>query len=322
MLTALALVSVPVAGAFAQEGAAFLRVPVGARAVSQGQAVAASRMGADGIWWNPASLAWLKDREVGLNYSSNFILTGTSLDLVYPAGRAGVLSASALFYNIGEQTATDRLGNSTGTFYTSALVTAASYAATFGDKFAAALTYKLIRQTQTCSGSCPDVDTYSVRTNAFDLGFQSVRGKAGELTLGAVVRDVGFCAQIIDSEQCDPLPSRFHLGAEYRVDAVSKARPGLTLRVSGEVVTRLSLAEPTLRFGAELGVAERLFLRAGVLPGISNESSTGSGDGSKAAIGFSIRQGTLALDFARTFGGLSSDNGNPPTYVTLRMAFR
>ena len=39
-----------------KEGAPFLLIPVGARAVGQGQAVVASRLGPEAIWWNPASL--------------------------------------------------------------------------------------------------------------------------------------------------------------------------------------------------------------------------------------------------------------------------
>ena len=298
----------------AKEGALFLLVPVGARAVGQGQAVAASRFGAEGIWWNPASLAWAKDRELTIDHAQNFVLKGDAVDVVFPAGRAGVLSASVLYFNFGDQTATDPFGTTTGTLYSNAIVAGASYAATFGERFSAALTYKWVQQTQACGGSCPGVDTYAVSTTAFDFGVQAVRGKAGELTLGAVVKDIGFGLQTIDTEQTDPLPSRLHLGAEYRVDAVSKALPGAALRLTGELVTRLTFADPSFRGGAELAMADKYFVRGGVL--------TGSGDGSKAAIGFGIRQGTLGLEFARTFGGLSSDAGNPPTYVSLRIAFR
>ena len=298
----------------AKEGALFLLVPVGARAVGQGQAVAASRFGAEGIWWNPASLAWAKDRELTIDHSQNFVLKGDAIDLVFPAGRAGVLSASVLYFNFGDQTATDPFGTTTGTLYSNAIVVGTSYSATFGERFSAALTYKWLQQKQACGGSCPGIDTYAVSTSAFDFGVQAVRGKAGELTLGAVLRNVGFGLQTIDSKQTDPLPSRLHFGAEYRLDAVTRATPGAVLRLTGELVTRLSLADPAVRGGAELAIAEKYFVRGGVL--------TGSGDGANAAVGFGIRQGTLGLEFARTFGGLSSDAGNPPTYVSLRIAFR
>lgn len=82
---------------------------------------------------------------------------------------------------------------------------------------------------------------------------------------------------------------------------------------TAEMVSRVSVTSPAFRIGAELGVGDRVFLRGGAL--------TGSSDGSNASIGFGVRQGTLSLDFARTFGALSAEAGEPPTYVTLRVAF-
>lgn len=298
-----------------QEGALFLRTPIGARGVGLGQAVSATRMGADGIWWNPASLAWTTTRESTLDHAQNFAVTGDAIDVVVPAGRLGVLSASLVYFNFGKQDAVDQFGTTLGSLSPHALVAAATYSATFGDRFAVGLTYKWLQQSQDCSGACPGFDTYAVSTSAFDFGVQAIRGKQGELSLGAVVKNLGFCLQTIDTEQCDPLPTRVHLGAEYRFDQVSKAMSGATLRVAGEIVTGLERAGVTYRGGVELGIADRLFIRGGTLSG-------GSGDGSAAAIGFGIRQGTLGLDFARTFGGLSSDAGSPPTYVTFRIAFR
>ena len=76
-LALLAAIACSVAGQdVAREGALFLLVPVGARAVGQGQAVVASRMGADGIWWNPASMAWAKNRQLTADHSQNFFVKG------------------------------------------------------------------------------------------------------------------------------------------------------------------------------------------------------------------------------------------------------
>ena len=256
----------------------------------------------------------MTNREFTLDHRSDFVVTGDAINAVFPAGKAGVLSASILYFNFGDQAATDVLGNTLGSLYSHAIVVGASYAATFGDRFSAGLTYKWLQQSQTCGGSCPGFDTYAVSASAFDFGVHAVRGNAGELTLGAAIRNVGTRLQFIDTEQADPLPTRLHLGGEYRVDAIAKAIPAAKVRVTGEVVTRLALGTPSLRGGAELSISDRFFLRGGLI--------SGSGDGSTASFGFGVRQGTLGLDFARTFGGLSSDAGTPPTYVTVRVAFR
>lgn len=302
----------------AKEGVVWLLVPVGARSVGQGQAVSASRMGADGIWTNPASMAWAKDREFSFDHSQNIVVkSADALDFVFPAGRVGVLSASVLFFNFGDQQATDVFGTTVGTIYAHNLVAALAYSATFGDRFSAGLTYKWAQQSQSCGGSCPGLDTYAVSTSVFDFGVQSVRGKNGEFRIGAVLRNIGFCAQVIDTEQCDPPPTRVHFSSEYRIDGLAKAVPGAALRISAEAVTRLGLDNFSWRAGAELSVAsDHGFVRGGVLGGAE------SGDGSKATIGFGFRKGTLSFDFARAFGGLSADNGSPPTYITLRIGFK
>lgn len=297
-----------------REGAIFLLVPVGARAVGQGQAVAASRLGSDGIWWNPAALGWATRRELNAHYSSNLVLTGNAVDFVQPAGLAGVVGASIVYFNLGEQSATDEFNNTIGTIYPIAVALSASYAATFGDRVSAGVTYKYVNQSQSCGGTCAGFDTYNVSSSAFDIGVHAIAGKSRAITLGAAVRNAGFCIQISDAEQCDPPPTRVHVGVDYDVKQMAKVLPATTLHVGAEVVSRLSLHERETRLGAELAFAQAFIVRGGIHSGTADESY--------ASIGFGIRRGTLGFDFARTFGGLSADAGKPPTYVAFRFAFR
>ncbi len=68
-----------------------------------------------------------------------------------------------------------------------------------------------------------------------------------------------------------------------------------------------------MRIGAELGLQKQLFLRAGY--------ASGSGDAAGPSIGIGFMRGALSLDFARVFGGFSSDAGQPPTFLTLRVTW-
>jgi len=79
------------------------------------------------------------------------------------------------------------------------------------------------------------------------------------------------------------------------------------------VVSRSSLNSPAIRLGAELGLQKQLFLRAGY--------ASGSGDAAGPSIGLGFMRGALSLDFARVFGGFSSDAGQPPTFLTLRVTW-
>ena len=299
-------------GALSTEGALFLLVPIGARAVGLGQADVASDIGSESIWGNPAGLARLVKREVAINHSQTVVATGDALNIVFPAGKAGVVAAAAYLMDYGQQTATDQSG-ATGTIFPRSYVIAASYAATFGSRLSGGLTYKFVQERVDCSGTCGNIPAYSASTNALDLGFQAVVDKARRLTIGLDVRDVGLTLQVNDAPQADPLPTRIHLGAQYLVPNIEKSIPDGELRVSAEIVHDPASGSPALRAGGELAFKKLFFLRCGV--------SGGSGDGAGAAIGLGVKRGGISMDFGRAFGGFSSDAGKPPTYLTLRFQF-
>ena len=301
-------------GSVATEGALFLLVPVGARTVAQGQAGVASRLGADGVFWNPAASGWLTRRELTVDHGSNAFITSDAISAVIPAGMAGTLAVALHYFNFGDQTATDEFGNSTGTIYARAMVLGGTYAATFGDRVSAGVSYKFIRNEQSCGGACAGLQTYSISTTAYDFGVQAVVDTARKITAGVALRNAGFGLQTVDREQADPLPARLHAGLTWEVDAVTRAAPGVSLALSGELVTKSTFRGVSYRVGGEAWFADRFAVRAGFI--------TNSGDRSNAAIGFGLRQGTLGLEFARTFGGESADAGSPPTYVTLRIGFK
>ncbi len=310
------LVAAP-AAAFAQgtisaEGALFLLVPVGARAVGMGQATVASDIGAEAIWANPAGLARLTKTEISINHSQTVVATGDALNLVVPAGKAGVIAVAGYLVDYGQQEATDQFG-ATGTIFPRSYVIAASYAATFGSRIAAGVTYKFIQERVDCSGACGNIAAFSASTNGLDIGIQAVVDKARRLTLGLDMRDAGLNLQVNDAPQSDPLPTRIHLGAQYLVPNIEKTIPDGELRVSAEIVENVAFASMSLRAGAELTFKKLFFLRVG--------TAGSSGDGAGAAIGLGVKRGGIAMDFARGFGGFSSDAGKPPTYLTLRFQF-
>lgn len=299
-------------GGLSTEGALFLLVPVGAHAVGLGQAVVASDIGAESIWSNPAGLARLTRKDVSINHSQTVVATGDALNLVVPAGKAGVIAAAAYLMNYGQQTATDQFGE-TGTIYPRSFVVSATYAATFGSRISAGVTYKFIQERVDCSGTCGNIPAFSASTNALDLGVQAVVDSARRLTLGLDIRDLGLSVQVNDAPQSDPLPTRIHLGAQYLVPGIEKSIPDGELRVSAEIVENTSLGSAALRVGGELGYKKLFYLRVG--------AGGRSGDGASAAIGLGVRRGGISMDFAQGFGGFSSDAGKPPTYLTLRFQF-
>lgn len=310
----LALLASPVAaqGGLSREGALVLLTPVGARSVGQGQATVAGVNGAEGIWGNPASLAPLLFKELDLSYVSTIVADGLAFSGVLATGRAGVLAATAYLYDYGAQEFTDPVGT-IGELLPRDVVLGASYAATLGQGLSLGVTYKLVQTRLDCTGPCGQIETFNASTSAFDVGTQLAPARWPKLRFGLAVRNMGLKLQIKDNAQSDALPTRIHLGAQYRFDRVERAIQGGRLTVSGEIVDRSSLGDPQLRIGTELSMQEAIALRAGW--------TSGTGDGAGAVFGFGFRRAAFALDFARVFSGLSADAGKAPTHVTLRLHF-
>jgi Uncharacterised protein family (UPF0164) len=303
----------PGQGGLAKEGALFLLLPVGARSVGMGGAVVAGEPGSEGIWANPASLARLERRELAINHSTSIAGSLDALVFVLPEGRAGVLSVAAYIFNPGRQDNTDMFGTVIGGSYPKDLVFAASYGATFGSRVRAGITYKFLQDRTDCTGDCVGIPVHVASTHAFDVGIQGSVDNAGRFTIGAALRSAGLRLQVNDVEQADPLPARVHLGAQYVVPSIERAVEGGELRLATELASRLSFDQSSLRAGAEFAYRKQFFLRAGFASG--NDPAAG------VSIGLGLQRGGISVDFARSTGGLSSDAGIPPTYVTLRFRF-
>ena len=134
---ALLVASTPLAAQddVATDGAIFLLLPVGGRAVGRGQAVVASVDGSEAVWWNPAGLARQEKRELAIHHSDPFFETSANaLTIVVPSSLLGVLAVSANIIDFGDGDQTDPLGNPLGVVSTRSYVYAASYATTAGSR--------------------------------------------------------------------------------------------------------------------------------------------------------------------------------------------
>ncbi|MHB8837501.1 MAG: PorV/PorQ family protein [Gemmatimonadaceae bacterium] len=298
-------------GGLSTEGLLVLLVPVGARTVGVGQTSVTAEAGSASLWGNPAGIARATQKEAALHYSKSVVAPGTALGVLYPAGRAGVIGVGAQLYDYGQQELTDNVGNPVGQLLTRDVVAMFAYGATLGPSLRAGVTYKLMQRRNDCTGPCSTNMTYVATTSGFDWGVQWQRAHADSLAVGFAVRQMGLKLQVNDNAQSDPLPTRLHLGVGALVPRVSKALPGAELRWAVELVNRTSLDSPEYRVGGELGLQKQLYLRAGY--------SSGIGDGTGPAIGFGFVRGAMSIDFARVFGGLSSDAGEPPTFLTMRV---
>ena len=298
--------------AAATEGAVFLLLPVGARAVGAGQAVIADGGGSEAIWWNPAGLARLDSYEASLHHSQSLAATGDALTVVLPFRLIGVTGLSANVLNFGEQEITDLVtGETIGIQLLRSFVFAATYSTPVGEKVNAGITYKVVQFRNDCSGSCVGIEEVAATTSALDLGVQYDLAPRSPVTVGAAIRNLGLRVQVNDSEQADPLPTRLHLGVAYRLPATARL-PETEVRVSGDLVDQLRIRSPSGRVGVELHYQKRYTARAGYV----------LEDGGGPAIGGGITAGGLIVDIARVMGGdLYSGVDGAPIHVSLRYLF-
>jgi hypothetical protein len=312
VLAALALAPIDIARAQREvgtEGALFLLLPVGARAVGMGHAVVAERSGSESVWWNPAGLARLESYEVAIHHSQNVFATGDAVSVVLPFPILGVFAISANVLNYGEQQVNDSLG-ALGSLLPRSFVYAATYATPIGDRIGAGITYKVVQLRFDCTGACPPSARISATTSALDFGVQYDLHPASPVTIGAAVRNLGLRVQVNDSEQSDPLPTRVQVGATYRLPQIAEAKD-TEIRVSGDLVDRLQVERPSARVGLELVYQARYFFRTGYV----------LEDGGGPSIGAGFGSGGLVIDIARVMGGLYAEAGEPPVHISLRYLF-
>lgn len=297
------------------EGGAFLLRPVGARAVGLAQAVVARRDGSEGLWWNPASVAFATSREFSIHHSQDFFATGDAITLVAPSRLLGVFALAADLQNYGEQENTvDPSVPSTGTVLTRSFVLTAAYATPIGSRGSAGLGFKVVQMRVDCTGPC-DFPNDVAQTVAIDAGAQFAIADDQRVVVGASVRNMGLALQVQDSPQADPLPTRVQLGILYRYPLPEAYAADADLNLTADVIDGLDISSPQPRIGAEFVWQKRAFVRGGFV----FETKAFEAGGPTLGLGF-VRN-SLVLDLARVFTGFSADAGQAPTFLSIRFAF-
>jgi hypothetical protein len=304
----------PAQSGIAVEGAPDLILPTGARSLGMGQAVAATAIGAEALWWNPAGVA-RGPREFSSGFVTNVLAPATDLNVafVYPVPKVMTLALSVRYVNTGQQPAVDTLQQVTGSFYPLGWTVTGTFAAPFGDRLNVGLNLKLFQVGFACTGSC-DLPSGTPLTGALDFGAQYKVTKDSVFAVGLSVRNVGLPLQINDSPQADALPGRLDAGVAFTPKLTQYPQARVT--IAADVVTRLSgEGGPGFRVGGELSWLKQYFARGGYVV-------EGPSGGSGPSFGVGVARGRWRVDFAQ-FIATSGDvaPGTKPTYLTLRYVF-
>ncbi len=293
------------------EGALFLLLPTGAKAVSLGRAMTAMP-GAESAFWNPAGLAEVRGSQAMLVRGDHTVGTATGLSLIAHGSGVGTLGASYLLLDVGDQDFRDRDGNVLGTVSVRNHLGILSGAARLLGPLDVGMSVKLVQFRLTCRGLCPDGGT-TATTWAVDAGVQLQPTDVFPLRFGAMLAHIGPELQVLNAEQSDPLPSRVRVALAYDVVGrlVDNEQLGgwLAIEVQDRIRDR---RDPSLYLGSEFsaGLDNALLLRAGYVLGDSDQ-----GDG--ARVGLGLRYERFELSIAKSLAVSTLTGETEPVHVSF-----
>jgi len=239
---------------------AFLKVPVGARAVGMGQAFITIGEGVSAMLWNPAGLAKIQSSEIFITHMELYI--DNWLDFIgygFPT-RRGILGISGLYLFQGEIKARNSNREDLGNFSTSDLAVTVSFAKNLNKINQAGGNLKLIQKR---------LGDESAVGLAMDIGGTFLT-PISPLTVSVVLQNMGPKMKFLEKSFSLPITLKF--GALYRTNR--------WLFLASDINYLPIESNFTISFGSEFIISQILSLRAGYLSSVThakNASSFGSG---------------------------------------------
>ncbi len=262
----------------------FLLISPHARAAGMGEAFVAISDDVSAIYWNPAGLAFQKDKQFTTMYAKWLPQFNLS-DLYYLFGAyrqsiegLGTVAINITYLNLGEQNYRDEANIDLGTFNSNEWAISLGYATLLSENLGVGLNFRFIRSNlaQVEVGNQKGVGV----ANAFavDLGVLKKKFLIDKLSLGINVSNLGPKITYINASQADPIPTNFRAGFAYQLLDQEYNKVVLAFDVNKLLVNRSSdgadaVAEALinawgnndyiLNLGGEYWYADIIALRAG-----------------------------------------------------------
>ena len=236
---------------YAEEGkggyaGAFLQIGVGTRALGMGGAFTAIADDGTAIYWNPAGLSQLDEKEVVGMYS--FLSLDRHHNFVsfsYPAEDVGTFSLSWLNFGVSKIDGRDQSGNPTGDFSDNEMAFQLAYGRKFTSMISIGLGYKYLNHS---------LADYKAHGFGFDIGVMI--NATDMIAVGFAIQDIGSKLKWdTESDHEDEIPMTMRGGA-----AISPPTLPLKLAIDLEKNTE---QDAEIHFGAEYQLMDIIGLRAG-----------------------------------------------------------
>lgn len=292
--------------ASAVEAATFLLIPLGARNVGFGGAIAGAMGDVEGAVWNPAALAGIDEWAVYYHGADDF---GTSTHAVGGVASWGAtkVGLSLLAVDLGAIEGRDAANNPIGTIDMTNTLAILTIARSLSSEFEVGASYKFVRlggSCQGCTGLEPDANGH-----AFDVAVSARPSVLERLRVGLILSNLGGGMSLRSEGPSDPLPARIRLGGEVDVWRPSDDRD-VELRARADLQqTFTEFDDVDLFAGAEVGYRSIAFVRVGY-------AATGTGR-SGASLGVGVRHRGFGLDVGRRFDDFSDFESGFPFQLSV-----
>ena len=200
-----------------EAGAIFLLISPGAAAQGTGEANVARVDDAYASYYNPASLAFQTKRSMAgmhVNWLKTLVpdLYYEYLGFSIPMGEIGGFGGHLIFLSLGEQTATNEVGDYLGSFSSYMYALDVSYGTKLTDKSALGLGFKIYHQKladASVAGESQEGKPYSTDF-AFDISY--LYKNQNKFNFGFNIANIGPPISFVDEDQADPAPTNIRLG--------------------------------------------------------------------------------------------------------------
>ena len=212
-----------------EAGAVFLLIAPGASATATGEAQVAKADDAYASYYNPAGLGFQK--KSGMAGMHVNWLPSLADDLYYEflaykfPTSFGTLGGHLIFLNLGEQMATDEIGNELGKFKSYMWAFTTSYGVKLTKSSSVGASFKVFHQKLADAATASEQgDPYSTDF-AFDVGYLKSFGSHGnKFNFGLSITNIGPPIDFVDQAQADPSPTNLKMGLykEFRINDYNK----------------------------------------------------------------------------------------------------
>jgi len=246
-------------------GAASLMISPGARADGMGRAFVSLADDGTAVWWNPAALAYVKNRNLSAMHAQ--LVPELASDVYYEylgytqwVEGWGGLGFSMVYLTYGKQVATSEGGTELGTFSSFEASPSVAYGTELMDNVAVGLNLKFVHidlapKWATVEGIPGVGNTFAVDFGVLFSGFDK------RLAVGGIFQNLGPKIAYIDEDQADPLSRNLKVGLSFLF-----LRRGASHLVAAFDVNKPMVYledEPIFNGGAEYRLNDLLAVRAG-----------------------------------------------------------